>query len=199
MKKTFLVPEYFLNFKCIGPSCEDTCCKGWNIYIDKDTYKKYSAIASNKTDLGLKLKNNIKKFDEKNINHYGKFSLDESGRCKFLSSNLLCEIQEKLGGMFLCNTCKHYPRMYSTINDDAEAYLTLSCPEAARQALLNENGISFYQHDISFFETLPKTINIVDFNKTVLEKYFFDIRIFTIQLLQNRNYSIEERLGILGI
>lgn len=199
MKKTFLVPEYFLNFNCIGPNCEDTCCKGWNIYIDEDTYKKYSAISSSKTDIGIKFKNSIKKINHTNTRNYAQFKLDNKGNCKFLSENLLCEIHSKLGGSFLCDTCKYYPRMYSTLNEYAEAHLTLSCPEAARQALLNENGISFYEQEISFFEKLPKSTHSINFDNSLLEYYFFDIRIFTIKLLQNRNYSIEERLGILGI
>ena len=35
------VPEYFKDFKCIASECEDTCCAGWGIVIDDETYKKY--------------------------------------------------------------------------------------------------------------------------------------------------------------
>ncbi len=28
-------------FICIGAECEDTCCKGWKIGIDKDSYRAY--------------------------------------------------------------------------------------------------------------------------------------------------------------
>ena len=34
-------PRYFEEFKCIGGKCEDSCCIGWNIDIDKITFKKY--------------------------------------------------------------------------------------------------------------------------------------------------------------
>ena len=30
-------PVYFEDFKCIGGKCEDSCCIGWNIDIDKVT------------------------------------------------------------------------------------------------------------------------------------------------------------------
>ncbi|WXR62260.1 hypothetical protein WG909_03245 [Peptostreptococcaceae bacterium AGR-M142] len=34
-----LVPTYFKDFRCIGASCEDTCCKGWDVFVDKNAYK----------------------------------------------------------------------------------------------------------------------------------------------------------------
>lgn len=62
MKKIVLKPTYLDKFKCIGIKCEDNCCQGWSIDIDKKTYKKY--IKSNYTmnnKLNNKLKENIKK------------------------------------------------------------------------------------------------------------------------------------------
>ena len=35
-----LYPEYYDEFKCIGGSCEDSCCVGWDIDIDKITFRK---------------------------------------------------------------------------------------------------------------------------------------------------------------
>ena len=35
------VPDYYKDFKCIAGACEDTCCAGWQIVIDKKTLKKY--------------------------------------------------------------------------------------------------------------------------------------------------------------
>ena len=34
-------PRYFKEFKCIGGNCEDSCCIGWDIDIDKVTFKQY--------------------------------------------------------------------------------------------------------------------------------------------------------------
>ena len=36
--------DYLDEFKCIGGKCEDTCCKEWSVYVDKDTYEKYDSI-----------------------------------------------------------------------------------------------------------------------------------------------------------
>ena len=42
--RTILVPEYYKQFQCIGGACEDTCCAGWNITVDKPTYQKYKKV-----------------------------------------------------------------------------------------------------------------------------------------------------------
>jgi hypothetical protein len=36
-------PRYAKDFQCIGPDCEDSCCEGWTVYVDKASYKKYRA------------------------------------------------------------------------------------------------------------------------------------------------------------
>ena len=32
-------PFYAENFHCIGSACEDTCCRGWSVPIEKATYE----------------------------------------------------------------------------------------------------------------------------------------------------------------
>ena len=39
--RTILQPQYVAKFQCIGPACEDSCCIGWRVQIDKDTYQNY--------------------------------------------------------------------------------------------------------------------------------------------------------------
>jgi lysine-N-methylase len=78
----------------------------------------------------------------------------------------------------------------------------MSCPEAARLALLNPDEMEFDEL------TEPvETRNII--NRQIdthglavarrAERYFWELRIFTIQVLQNRNYSLAERLIVLGM
>ena len=49
MKKIIklLHPSYLDEFKCIGGECEDNCCVGWDVDIDKITFKQYSEIDDN--------------------------------------------------------------------------------------------------------------------------------------------------------
>jgi lysine-N-methylase len=50
----YLLPSYFDKFICTGSDCMDNCCYGWNINIDKSTYKKYRKIKNK--DLNKKKK-----------------------------------------------------------------------------------------------------------------------------------------------
>lgn len=34
-----LKPFYYDDFKCIADKCIDSCCIGWRISIDKESYK----------------------------------------------------------------------------------------------------------------------------------------------------------------
>ena len=39
-----LVPQYYDKFKCIGSECPETCCQGWQITLDKETFNKYQKL-----------------------------------------------------------------------------------------------------------------------------------------------------------
>ena len=95
------VPEYFKEFKCIASECEDTCCAGWGIVIDDETYKKYQKVEG---CFGERLKNEIVNEAGENI-----FVL-KGNNCPFLAENKLCDIYKELGEEGLSYTCKQYPR-----------------------------------------------------------------------------------------
>ncbi|EPC3544794.1 flagellin lysine-N-methylase, partial [Aeromonas hydrophila] len=38
---TRFVPRFRSTFHCIGPACEEHCCQGWSIQIDKPTFRLY--------------------------------------------------------------------------------------------------------------------------------------------------------------
>lgn len=38
------MPQYMAKFRCIGNECEDSCCVGWRVTIDEETYKKYRRV-----------------------------------------------------------------------------------------------------------------------------------------------------------
>ncbi|WP_433595880.1 hypothetical protein [Lysinibacillus xylanilyticus] len=42
--RPILIPEYLKDFSCIGSACEDTCCVGWNIVVEKKTYQTYRKV-----------------------------------------------------------------------------------------------------------------------------------------------------------
>ncbi|RNB53852.1 lysine-N-methylase [Brevibacillus gelatini] len=197
-----LVPTYMDKFQCIGSECEDTCCAGWMVTIDKATYKKYKKLSD--PSLAKKLDKIVTR-NRKNPtdSNYAKISMemDDCRRCPMLSAENLCEIQLKAGEDYLSKTCATYPRVTNIVNGNLEMCATLSCPEAARLALLNPDPMEFFEI------TLPKnhrhsyyaqhTPN--NYAAHQIEFYFWDLRIFSIGLIQNRTYDITERLLLLGL
>ncbi|MBO3328521.1 flagellin lysine-N-methylase [Clostridium perfringens] len=128
------VPNYFNEFKCIVSECEDTCCAGWEIVIDDETYKRYENVEGEFREI---LRSKIVKSDGENI-----FLLN-NGNCSFLNEKKMCEIYINLGEDHLCYTCQQFPRYTEEFLDLKEVGLSLSCPEAARIILRKAENTTF--------------------------------------------------------
>lgn len=193
-------PEYFKEFKCIGGNCKDSCCVGWDIDIDKITFKQYYRIQDKE----------MKRMFQKNVHNndyctsydidYGKIKLKGDKRCPFLDEENYCIIYSKIGEEYLSNVCTSFPRIINKIDWYYEMSLDVACPEAARILLLKEEGIKFKESE----ENLGKHIvsSEIDtkskkYNKSPI-KYFKEIRDLSIKIIQNRELNLSERLYILG-
>lgn len=199
-KRIVLQPTYMKEFRCIGGACEDSCCVGWRVDLDKETYLTYKKIQDEELKLIFDKMLN-RKHNGKSDASYGKIKMDNKGRCPFLDENNLCKIHGKLGAEYLSDTCTYYPRIVNRVDGKFERSATMSCPEIARLALLNTEGIVFEQHEEE--ESEIKINSVFDteghlfLNKP--QRYFWEIRLFSLALLQNRKYTLDERLILLGI
>ncbi|MBU3135990.1 flagellin lysine-N-methylase [Clostridium gasigenes] len=200
--KKVVQPTYMKQFKCIGSKCEDSCCMGWGISVDKETYKKY------KNSRNIKLKELLRKNITRNRTNnpsnedYAKIKLNNKGKCSFLNNEKLCNIQLELGEKHLSNVCKQYPRNSCIIDGKIEKSAVTSCPEIARLALLNEDGIDFEELDEELNDTNMILRNLRTQDSTLKnkpQKYIWEIRTFSIQIIKSRDYELWERLIILGL
>lgn len=191
-----LAPQYVKKFMCIADKCKDSCCTGWKVDIDKKTYKKYRNLQRN--ELSDKLHKYVTRNRSSNNSdsNYAKIKLVD-GKCPFLNEKSLCNIQSELGAECLSCVCKTYPRLINNVDGIIEKSLSVSCPEAARLMLLEESKMEFDE----YFEDGEVRVNQSVFNtqSNKLNKHFWNLRIFIISLLQNRLYTIEYRMIILGI
>lgn len=199
--RQLLQPQYVSQFHCIGPACEDSCCIGWRVQIDKDTYKRYRDCSD--SNLREQMDEKVKRHRTNPTDgNYAKIKLNPDGHCPFIDEDKLCAIQRKLGEEYLSVTCTTYPRITNTINGITEKSLTMSCPEAARKALLNPALMEFDQTEepLAIRNTEGRSINTADIKTTHKpQRYFWELRIFIISLLQNRQYPLWQRLVILGL
>lgn len=192
--------SYLKDFKCIGGECEDSCCVGWDIDIDKATFRQYFKVQDQE----------MKKMFQKNVHNnenaisseidYGRVKLAEGKRCPFLDCKNYCVIHSKLGEDYLSNVCSSFPRIVNKIDGCYEMSLDVSCPEAARILLGQQDGIELVDNK----ETLGKHIissEIDTSSKQFKEspvKYFKEIREQSINIIKNRKLDLNKRLHILG-
>lgn len=200
-KVRMLVPQYMKEFKCIGPECEDTCCAGWRVTIDKNTYKKYKNCMH--PELKKELQENLKRNRQNASDYnYASIKMNNNASCPFLREDKLCKIQATLGESYLSITCNSYPRIYNFINGTFEKSASVSCPEVVRLALLNDKPMEFeyIEEEVNLRDIAAKSINNSDEELFAgAKELFWDLRSFTIDVLQDRSYRLWERLVILGI
>ena len=195
-----LQPGYFDAFRCIGAACEDTCCTGWIVHIDRSTYAKYQSCTD--PEIGPAL-HTLVTINERSSNDddYAKATLNGSV-CAFLSDGL-CSIQRRLGEEYLSKMCATYPRVVNRVDDVVQRSLDLSCPEAARLVLLNSDPLVFVEREFAEREdggaSALVAVDISAFGDSP-EPYreFRAMRRRAISLLQDRSYPIETRLLMLG-
>ena len=121
-----VVPRYYADFKCVGGSCSDNCCIGWEIDIDGETREKYFSLD---TPLGERIRKNTA--TEDGVCHF----VMQGERCPFLNSENLCDIICEMGDGALCDICREHPRYYTVLDDTVYGGVGLSCEEAARLIL----------------------------------------------------------------
>lgn len=194
------MPHYFKEFQCIGGSCEDNCCVGWDVEIDKNTFHRYRREKD--PELARLFRRSIHENEEASDEaiDYAIVTLEEHNRCPFLNEQNLCKIQAKLGHDALSNVCATFPRFTNQVDGVLEYSATVSCPEAARLILRNKDGIRFLE-ETQF--PLPRmilnySIQTRQQRGNRMIQYFKELRAFTISVLQNKAYSLEERFLILG-
>ncbi len=193
-------PTYAGAFRCIGPSCEDHCCGGWSIPVDKQTYEKYLQFPAD--GLGAVVAQSVSVVDANGPPElYARIDLPPSGVCAFFEPDRLCSIQKQYGEKLLPTTCSVYPRALNRIDGQLEGSLSLSCPEAARNVLLAPDSL-LVESDLlangglasNFFELHADTVGI---HKP--KRHFHAIRSLLVAMVRDRNRPLWQRLLLVGV
>lgn len=172
----YVKPYFYDNFKCKGGKCSDTCCIGWEIDIDRETYELYKNIES---PFGKRLKENTT-FDGDTAS----FKLLKGDVCPFFNKDGLCDIYINLGEEYLCEICSQHPRFYNFLGDRTEAGLGLCCEEACRLLIKSNKKLTF--------------ITVEDsedcFENTPVENMLLKARNNIFNIIYSREKSIKDRI-----
>lgn len=190
-----LKPFYYDDFKCIANDCIDSCCIGWQINIDENTYKKYKKV---KGIFGKELNNSINRIRSKSSKlDYGKMKLKDK-RCSMLNEYNLCNVYINLGENYLCNTCKIYPRNIHKYGEFYERNLNMSCPEVARYLVNFKNDFSFNM-DEEELSDLDKDYIVHKSYDENLYNLIWNSRSLAMEIIQFKEIEIWKRIIFLKI
>ena len=172
-------PSYYDKFKCIASDCKHSCCIGWEIDIDSETYEYYKEI---KGDIGKRLRENI------SVEETPHFILTREERCPFLRADGLCDIIKELSEDALCDICAVHPRFVNELSDRVEVGLGLCCEEAARIILTEKERVSL----------LCKEDDVYGNELSEHEREILNVRADALSVIQNRELELLERVSRLA-
>ena len=189
-----LTPKYVTQFRCTGGACPDTCCMGWTISVDKDTFRDYRRVTH--PILKPLIKTHLVQLDKNSTVNHGKFNLATSNtHCGLQTTQGMCGVQENLGEGALSDTCYIYPRTVYKVGDRFEQCLTLSCPEAARLALTQDDAFEFVTSEFTSRQaTTSELASVHGFDPITME----EVRVLCIQLFQTAELTNTDRMMLLG-
>jgi len=197
--KTALVPRFVSRFKCIGERCEDTCCSGWTITVDRASYEKYERLPADPLKEELLASIQRASAAEGITAPEGTFAWfvprPRSRNCPMLGGGL-CRLQERHGEEALSDTCASYPRTTRALGSSVTQGITLSCPEAARLALLAPDAFEFLGAEV---HTRPSTLFRVPLPPGLSADDANSIRLFCLQLVGSDGAPLWVRLAVLGL
>lgn len=177
-----IAPDYYNDFVCIAGDCKHSCCIGWEIEVDDNTFKNYKSVGG---EFGKRLWDNIKSSDNTKY-----FALSANERCPFLNNDNLCDIIINLGEDKLCQICTDHPRYRNFFSDRTEIGLGLCCEAAARLILQDKRITTFIEIENDGHDN--------PINKE--EQEFFALRKQLFDIVQNREKTVSERVReLLGV
>ena len=146
--------DFFDSFVCIGSACQNTCCRGWDIALDKETYDFYEASHG---AFSKYVKKNIGQTDG---NYFIKMT--EKKECPFLDEMGLCKIYQEYGPEHMGNTCKLFPRTCLNIEGKTTfSMLNHSCEEVLKRIFEHEGPLYLVEEGEK--ETLPFEEKMAEF------------------------------------
>ncbi|MCI7349917.1 MAG: flagellin lysine-N-methylase [Ruminococcus sp.] len=202
MNLNIIEPNYFKDFHCIGGECKNNCCHNWTIQLTKKEYINTKNVKKSKElqEICEHAFHRLKKSESPGI--YAEMRLNEDGNCQFLDSDGLCMLQKECGYKILSQTCKQFPRKNFIYLTSGEQYLSTGCEEVVRMLMNMPNGIELTNGgkiELNDFMPVSLAITTPADAARIPYKYYWDIKTLIISIMKNRNYSVEDRLILLGI
>lgn len=170
--------KLYEEFVCIGGRCPLTCCKGWEITVDSDTYDKWKSEFTKRDHV----KNTICKKKSSGKMDY-KINMGQCKSCPYFNEEGLCRIVINKGENYLPSICRQFPRIINEYEEGRERTLSCACPEVVDLLQLEgDKGLLLWDDDGTVGEGFPL--------KEVRDRLLF--------VLASDDFSLKDRL-LLGL
>jgi lysine-N-methylase len=194
-----LTLRYMERFHCIGPDCEDCCCFNWRVDIDERGYQRMKALTTlagpeeRKRWESSVVKKEIPGKDKKGW--VIKFREEDNG-CPHLLPNHTCDLHNKYGLAALPDVCAIYPRRLQYVGESLEMTGFVSCPEVARQLLLQKDAIE----PIGFDRDSVRQVIVEGMDPRDVRPYWrllVEVRGYILSLLTRPGLTLQARLFLM--
>ena len=190
-----LRPAYYDSFQCLAADCRYTCCnKDWVVCFDKKDYMRLKQLKCS-PELDATLKRCLRRIKKGPLaeKFYGRFDMTEG--C-FQREDGLCALQLEQGFDVLPYVCRMFPRAETyPVSGYLERSLSPAC-EGVLELLWNlPEGVDFVS------DPLPREgwRQVPGEELTGLRRHFQDIRSQCIDFLQDRRYTLPQRILLMGL
>ena len=163
-------------FRCIADKCRFTCCEGWDVGVDTDTYNKWKK--ENDTSGHILDNVKVKKCGSKTEYFINK---ENNEACVFLDKQGLCQIVKSHGEEYLSLTCHMFPRIENIFEDIKELSLSCACPEV-----------------VELISSITGKINVIPENNANLKSHLLELKIrkAVVNIIKQKKFLLEYKLII---
>lgn len=199
-KDRVLAPSVVARFQCKGAACRySCCCYGWGIFMRRNEYrqwKKRGILPKGNQNNG---KVRLREDGERTEDQYAEIVLTEEGNCPYFSADGLCQIQKEYGVGLMTQTCRIFPRKVNRYLDHAECSLSPGCERVLELLLEEKEGLLLEEGKGKSFEVYGTDYGAARRRKHPVLRYYYDVQILCLALLQEENMKMENRLLLLGM
>ena len=203
MSILYKTPSHFYDFACLGGECEDTCCRNWEVKLDREHFDLLESVMS-EDDVEKSLFEQYIHLNESPISSdhdYAFIKMGVNGYCAMLDDNGLCSIHAKYGVTVLGNVCTMFPRVISRCGDTVELSGALSCPEVVRNCIDDKTPLKlkrFKTSDLPRSKNYPIQRELLDLDDDAYSENFNLVRENIMHIMANEKLDLETRLYVMA-
>lgn len=199
MSIAYKTPASFSSFSCLGADCEDTCCRNWEVKLDRKHFDLLKKVMS-EDEHEKSIFEQYLRFNENSItsdHDYAFIRMGVNGYCAMLDDSGLCSLHAKHGVDVLGDVCTMFPRFISRCGDTFELSGALSCPEVVRKCINDPSPLKltrFKTSDLPRSKNYPIQRELSGLEDDDYSAYFAIVRQHFMDLMANESLALNTRL-----